>query len=68
MVNDPLSHQGFMFYQSNFRKDDPTYSGIQVVRDPGLGVVFLGFIMMSIGVIFIYYIRPRLLAGEPHGH
>ena len=68
VVNDPLSYQGFMFYQSNFRKDDPTYSGIQVVRDPGLGVVFLGFIMMSIGVIFIYYIRPRLLAGEPHGH
>jgi len=70
VVNDPLSHRGFMFYQSSFRKEDPTYSGIQVVRDPGLGIVFLGFVMMSIGVIFIYYIRPRIMAGmgEPHGH
>jgi hypothetical protein len=67
VVNDPLSHKGYMFYQANFRKDDPTYSGIQVVRDPGLGVVFVGFVMMSLGVIFIYYIRPRLLAGVPHG-
>lgn len=67
VVNDPLSYQGYMFYQSNFRKDDPTYSGIQVVRDPGLGIVFVGFVMLSLGVIFIYYIRPRLIAGAPHG-
>lgn len=68
VVNDPLTWKGCMFYQSNFRKDDPTYSGIMVVNDPGLGVVFAGFIMMSLGVIFVYYIRPRLLAGETHGH
>lgn len=68
VVNDPLSYKGFMFYQSNFRKEDPTYSGIQVVRDPGLGIVFLGFIMMSLGVVFIYYIRPRLIAGDSHGN
>lgn len=68
VVNDPLSHKGYMFYQSNFRKEDPTYSGIQVVRDPGLGVVLAGFVMMAIGVVFIYYIRPRILAGGAHGH
>ncbi len=67
VVNDPLSYRGYMFYQSSFRRDDPTYSGIQVVRDPGLGVVFAGFVMLSLGVIFIYYIRPRLMAGAPHG-
>lgn len=68
VVNDPLSYKGYMFYQANFRKEDPTYSGIQVVRDPGLGIVFLGFLMMSIGVVFVYYIRPRILAGESHGN
>ncbi len=67
VVNDPLSHRGYMFYQSNFRKDDPSYSGIQVVRDPGLGVVFAGFVMMALGVVFVYYIRPRILAGASHG-
>ena len=68
VVNDPLSYKGYMFYQSNFRKDDPTYSGIQVVRDPGLIIVFVGFVMMSLGVIFVYYIRPKLIAGDSHGH
>lgn len=68
VVNDPLAYNGYMFYQSNFRKDDPTYSGIQVIRDPGLVIVFIGSVMMALGVIFIYYIRPRLLPGESHGH
>jgi hypothetical protein len=68
VVNDPLSYKGFMLYQSNFNKDDPTYSGILAVKDPGLGIVFVGFVMMSIGVIFIYYIRPRLIAGDSHGN
>ena len=67
VVNDPLRYRGFMFYQSNFRKEDPTYSGIQVVKDPGLGVVFAGFAMMSAGVIFVYYIRPRILGRPGHG-
>ncbi len=67
VVNDPLSYGGYMFYQSNFRKEDPTYSGIQVVKDPGLGVVFAGFAMMSLGVIFVYYIRPRILERLNHG-
>jgi cytochrome c biogenesis protein ResB len=68
VVNDPLAYQGHMFYQSSFRKEDPTYSGIQVVYDPGLGVVFVGFAMMALGAVFVYYIRPRLMARESHGH
>lgn len=66
-VNDPLSWRGHMFYQSSFRKEDPTYSGIQVVRDPGLGVAFAGFLMMALGVVFVYYLRPRVLAWEAKG-
>lgn len=59
-VNDPLWHNGYVFYQSNYRAEDPTYSGILVVKDPGFPVVLLGFVMISIGVIFIYYVRPRI--------
>jgi cytochrome c biogenesis protein ResB len=58
-VNDPLSYGGYVFYQSNYRKEDPTYSGIQVVRDPGLSMVWAGFLMLCAGVIVIYYARPR---------
>jgi hypothetical protein len=69
VVNDPLMYDGIMFYQSNYRKSDPTYSGLQAVYDPGLGIVIAGFVMLSLGVVFIYYIRPRLLpaAGDSHG-
>ncbi len=59
-VNDPLTYGGYTFYQSNYRKEDPTYSGILVVKDPGLPLVWAGFIAICLGVIFIYYVRPRL--------
>lgn len=60
-VNDPLSYGGYSFYQSNYREDDPTYSGILVVKDPGLPLVWTGFGMLCFGMIFAYYVRPRLL-------
>lgn len=63
-VNNPLSYGGFRFYQSNFRKEDPTYSGILVVKDPGLSVVYTGFVMISLGIIYIFYVRPRVLKAR----
>jgi hypothetical protein len=59
-VNDPLHYKGYAFYQSNFRKEDPTYSGLQVVHDPGLPLVWTGFIMICAGVVYSFYVRPRL--------
>ena len=60
-VNDPLVWNGYHFYQANYREEDPTYSGLQVVRDPGYAVVFAGFVMISLGLIYVYYMRQRLL-------
>jgi len=60
-VNHPLYHRGYHFYQSNYRRDDPTYSGILVVKDPGLLVAWIGFAVLCIGLVFFYYVRPRLL-------
>ena len=59
-VNNPLKYKGYGFYQSNYRKDDPTYSGILVVKDPGLFPVWSGLGMICFGLVFIYYIRPRV--------
>ncbi len=59
-VNHPLSHRGFWLYQSDYRPKDPTYSGILVVKDPGLGVVYAGFVMLCAGMILSFYVRPRL--------
>jgi hypothetical protein len=60
-VNDPLTWGGWSFYQSNYRREDLTYSGIQVVSDPGLPLVWAGLFAMCVGIAFIYYIRPRML-------
>ena len=66
-VNDPLSYGGFSFYQSGYRREDPTYSGILVVKDPGLPLVWAGLILIGAGMIFVYYVRPRLWKHAPDG-
>lgn len=50
-VNYPLEFEGYRFYQSDYRPDDPTFSGFQVVRDSGLWLVYLGFIVNMLGVL-----------------
>ena len=59
-VNAPLSYGGYEFYQSDWSSTDLNYSGIKVVKDPGLGLVYAGMIMLSAGVLFVFYIRPRI--------
>lgn len=59
-VNHPLSHGGYRFYQSNFRREDPTYSGILVVKDPGLPLAYIGFVMICLGAIGRFYLQPWL--------
>jgi ResB-like family protein len=66
-VNSPLEYKGFSFYQTDYRPDDPTFSGFQVVRDPGLLIVYLGFIVNFAGVfcaVFLPPIRKRKSAGK----
>lgn len=60
-VNKPFKYKGFVFYQSNYDPKDLTYSGIEVVKDPGLGFVWLGFIMLSLGILHAFFIKGRLV-------
>jgi len=66
-VNDPLHYKGYRLYQSNYKKEDPTYSGILVSRDPGLRLAWAGFAMMCLGVVYVYYVRPRVRRGKDNG-
>jgi hypothetical protein len=34
-VNHPFSYKGYTFYQSGYNPDDPSYTSLQVVKDPG---------------------------------
>lgn len=55
-VNHPLTYKGYSFYQNDYRPDDPTFSGFQVVRDPGLPLIYLGFVTNLIGVLISLFL------------
>jgi hypothetical protein len=59
-VNHPLRHGGLAIYQSDFNPQDETFSGFQVVRDPGLPLVYAGFVLCTVGVLLAFYIGPLL--------
>ena len=59
-VNNPLSFGSWTFYQANYDPRDPTYSGLEAVKDPGVPWVFLGFALISIGVFYMFYVESRL--------
>jgi ResB-like family len=56
-VNDPFNYAGYAFYQANFNPENLRYSGIDVVRDPGLWFVYGGLVLMLLGVLHIFYLR-----------
>ncbi|MFQ5964458.1 MAG: cytochrome c biogenesis protein ResB [Candidatus Scalinduaceae bacterium] len=59
-VNDPLKYKGYVFYQSSYDPEGERYTGLQVTRNPGLSVVYSGFILLCVGVVFIFYVKPFL--------
>ncbi len=59
-VNDPFTFAGWTLYQVNYRPEDPTYSGLEAVYDPGVGWVFAGFALISLGVFYMFYVEPLL--------
>jgi hypothetical protein len=56
-VNEPMSYGGYTLYQSNYDPRNLAYSGIEVVRDPGLWLVYLGMTLMMLGVFQVFYFR-----------
>jgi hypothetical protein len=61
-VNEPMVFNGWTLYQVNYNPEDPTYSGLDAVYDPGVGWVFLGFALICVGVFYMFYVEPRLKA------
>jgi hypothetical protein len=63
-VNDPLSFADWTLYQVNFNPENPRYSGLEAVYDPGVFWVFTGFAIISFGVFFVFYVK-KYLVGDP---
>jgi hypothetical protein len=66
-VNTPLEYRGYSFYQSRYDADGLAWTGLDVVYDPGVKIVFLGFILLNLGIIAIFYPKLRSsLANSPN--
>lgn len=61
-MNQPLKHGGFTFYQASYESDEegvPRVSVLSVNYDPGRGVKYLGSLMMCLGIISMFYFKPK---------
>lgn len=56
-VNDPLIHNGFRFYQTNFDPERPNYSGIGLSYEPGVKIMYSGFFILVIGIYIMFYVQ-----------
>ncbi|MFH1577929.1 MAG: cytochrome c biogenesis protein ResB, partial [Candidatus Omnitrophota bacterium] len=62
-VNHPLKFRGYTFYQSSYDPEQLNWTGLQVVKDPGVALVYLGFILLNIGIILVFYTKAGLRQG-----
>ena len=56
-VNHPLSFGGYHFYQHSYDAEAGQYTVLMVVSDTGLAVVYAGYWMLCIGVIWHLWLR-----------
>lgn len=58
-VNRPFKFNGYTFYQSGYDPDNPRFSSIQVSKDPSVPIVYAGFGILSLGLIWSFVRRPK---------
>ncbi|MBN1424633.1 cytochrome c biogenesis protein CcsA [Candidatus Fermentibacteria bacterium] len=52
-TNRPARHGGWLIYQSEFGSEEgTTWSGLQITRDPGAPLAFIGVVALTIGLLF----------------
>ncbi|MBX3169736.1 MAG: cytochrome c biogenesis protein ResB [Candidatus Eremiobacteraeota bacterium] len=59
-MNEPLVKGGYKFFQSSYSEvpGQPTYSIFTVSKDPGIGLKYLGSIMVVVGIAIMFLTRP----------
>ena len=56
-VNKPLHFGGYLFYPQGYDGDAGRYTVLGVTNDRGLGIVFLGYILLCTGVFWQFWLR-----------
>ena len=56
-VNHPLHYGGYHFYQYDYDHENLRYTKLKVVSDSGLPLVYAGYIMLCLGVVWHMWLR-----------
>jgi len=56
-VNNPLHFGGYLFYQQGYDEQAGQYTILRVTTDKGLGIVYLGYILLCVGVFWQLWLR-----------
>jgi hypothetical protein len=62
-MNEPMKYAGYTIYQASFQEDpvtrEPTASIFSINKDPGREIKYLGSILLSVGIIWLFYQRRK---------
>lgn len=62
-MNEPMKYKGYTFYQASFQQDDqtgqPTASILSVNKDPGRWIKYLGSLILTMGILWLFYQRRK---------
>ncbi|MBI5241681.1 MAG: cytochrome c biogenesis protein ResB [Elusimicrobia bacterium] len=53
-VNKPLRWKGYTLYQAGYDPENPSFSSLLVSRDPGVPVVYAGFLLLTAGLAWTF--------------
>ncbi|MHC4072944.1 MAG: cytochrome c biogenesis protein ResB [Planctomycetota bacterium] len=69
-VNHPLRYGGYHFYQSSYDPKAGQYTILSVHSDAGLGIVYTGYWMLCLGVVWHLWLRHivKKIGGKKHAN
>lgn len=57
-VNRPLHYGGYHFYQHSYDAENAAYTILNVVSDTGLNLVYVGYLLLGVGVFIHFWFMP----------
>ena len=58
-VNAPLRYRGYVIYQHSYDEENSEWSELYVKKDPGIPLVYIGFLLLCGGMLIIVFKRLR---------
>ncbi len=67
-VNHPINYRGFVIAQQSYQlgaEGEPDVSILSILRNPGMTVLFVGFVVLAAGLILVVFLKPWLMKQFP---